>query len=451
MAALGEHEFRAVWITGVAAVVMLVVAAGGLVCKRRGYLESRYAKRGLSCSLVVVGLFVASLVIRSDYSIQKKDVRKYSAGDQKYDATKQAGNEVLSRLEKSTDADAPLTFSIYDVCVGKVSQRVHRDGPVAGPRVEVIDQQVLTEKIKADARALGADVVGITPLDQRFVLAKDNEGRPVHLNHKFAIVLGKGLNYRLASPTAPLPWQDQYAALPEEITAALTGDGVNGASKYSSEAVQDVRNTLEFFQDGGRIAVELAAEIRSYGYPARAHFGRWSEVQVLPLAVEAGLGEVGKNGMLISKKFGPRGSFPIVTTDLPLIPDQQEDLGIQEFCKRCNKCARACPVQAIPAGAPSVIGGLIKWPLDGQKCWDFIKANPKCMACMGACPYNKKDFFIHRLATWLITRKSVVADVLLVKLDDLLGYGDNALAFKESVSRQKKAVSGVSANGGMNQ
>jgi ferredoxin len=165
------------------------------------------------------------------------------------------------------------------------------------------------------------------------------------------------------------------------------------------------------------------------------------------VAVEAGLGEVGKNGVLINKKFGPRGSFPIVTTDLPLIPDEQLDLGIQEFCKRCNKCARACPVQAIPAGDPISSGGLLKWPVDGQKCWGFIKANPKCMACIGACPYNKKDLFAHRLATWLIARKSIVADVLLVKLDDLLGYGQSALAFRQSILQHGGTPSAVRSNG----
>jgi reductive dehalogenase len=432
VAALEEHETRACAISFSVAVLAFLALPAGIILKRRGRLEGRAVRSTLiSCNLLAA-LFIASLLIRSDYSLTRKDIRQNVTGEVKYDATTQPGNEVLQKLEKAVNQDV-LTFSIYDVCVGKVSHRVLRDGPVSPERVEVTNPALLTEKIKADAKELGADVVGITKLDPRFVITKDNDGNPVRLNHKYAIVIGKGLDYRLANPTAPSPWEKQYSAIPEELAAVLSGKNVQSTHAIPPADIEEMRKTLEFFQDGGRIAVELAGEIRSFGYPARAHFGRWSEVQVIPVAVEAGLGEVGKNGVLIGPRFGPRGSFPIVTTDLPLIADNQADLGIQEFCRVCNKCARACPVLAIPNGAPVVVDGLSKWPVDGNKCWSFIKSNPKCMACMGACPYNKKNLAIHRLAGWLITRKSVVANWLLVKLDDALGYGAAALAFKREL------------------
>jgi reductive dehalogenase len=447
VAALEEHEARACAISAFVMVFALLALPAGIILKRCGRLENQAARSALiSCNLLGA-LFIASLLIRSDYSMDKKDIRQNVAGDIKYDATTQPGNEVLLKLEKAVNEDV-LTFSIYDVCVGKVSHRVLRDGPVSSERVEVTNRALLTEKIKADARELGAQVVGITELDPRFVFMKDNNGNPVQLKHKYAIVIGKGLDYRLANPIAPSPWEKQYSAIPEELAAVLSGRNVQSTHELPPTDIEDMRQTLEFFQDGGKIAVELAGEIRSFGYSARAHFGRWSEVQVIPVAVEAGLGEVGKNGVLISPKFGPRGSFPIVTTDLPLIPDNQVDLGIQEFCRTCNKCVRACPVLAIPTGAPVVANGLSKWPVDGDKCWTFIKGNPKCMACMGACPFNKKDLAIHRLAGWLIARKSIVANWLLVRLDDALGYGATALAYKRESERSASASQpSVAANG----
>ncbi len=428
VAALEEHEMKACVVSAFITALALLILPIGFLLKRRGKFEGRTVRRMLIAGNLLSGLFIASLLIRSDYSLEKKDIRQNLTGEVAYDASLQPGNEVLLNLEKAVNKDV-LTFSIYDVCVGKVSHRVLRDGPVAPDRVEVTNRALLTEKIEADARELGADTVGITELDPRFVFIKDNDGNPVQLKHKYAIVIGKGLDYRLANPVAPGPWTKQYSAIPEELAAILSGKNINSTHVIPPEEIEKMRETLEFFQDGGRIAVELAGEIRSFGYSARAHFGRWSEVQVVPVAVEAGLGELGKNGVLISPKFGPRGSFPIVTTDLPLIPGKQVDLGIQEFCRMCNKCAQACPVRAIPTGQPAVINGLSKWPLDGEKCWAFIKDNPKCMACMGACPYNKKDMVIHRLAGWLIARKSLVANWLLVKLDDTLGYGATALAF----------------------
>ena len=428
LAALEEHEARACAISVFIMIFAFLALPAGIMLKRSGRLENQTIRRTLISGNLLAALFVASLLIRSDYTLTSKDIRQNLKGEVEYDATMQPGNEVLHKLETAVNEDV-LTFSIYDVCVGKVSHRVLRDGPVSSERVEVTNRALLTEKIKADARELGADVVGITELDPRFVFTKDNNGNPVQLKHRYAIVIGKGLDYRLANPVAPSPWEKQYSAIPEELAALLSGKKVESTHAMSPADVEDMRQTLEFFQDGGKIAVELAGEIRSFGYAARAHFGRWSEVQVIPVAVEAGLGEVGKNGVLISPKFGPRGSFPIVTTDLPLIADNQVDLGIQEFCRTCNKCARACPVLAIPTGAPVVANGLSKWPVDGDKCWTFIKGNPKCMACMAACPFNKKDLAIHRIAGWLIARKSVVADRLLVKLDDALGYGASALAF----------------------
>jgi len=428
VAALEEHEARACAISACVAVLAFLALPAGISLKRCGRLENQAIRISLMSGNVLAALLIASLLIRSDYSLSRKDIRQNLTGEVNYDATTQPGNEVLQKLEKAVNEDV-LTFSIYDVCVGKVSHRVLRDGPVSPERVKVTNRALLTEKIKADARQLGADVVGITELDPRFVFTKDNDGNPVQLKHKYAIVIGKGLDYRLANPVAPCPWEKQFSAIPEELAAVLSGKNVQSTHAIPPADIEEMRQTLEFFQDGGRIAVELAGEIRSFGYPARAHFGRWSEVQVIPVAVEAGLGEVGKNGVLISPKFGPRGSFPIVTTDLPLIPDNQADPGIQEFCRTCNKCARACPVRAIPTGAPVVVNGLSKWPVDGNKCWTFIKSNPKCMACMGACPFNKKDLAIHRLAGWFIARKSVVANWLLVRLDDALGYGATALAF----------------------
>ncbi|MBI1752802.1 MAG: 4Fe-4S ferredoxin [Acidobacteria bacterium] len=423
--ALAEHEFRAVAVSLGATLLIIGLILLLLALSRRGALESLYARRGLKAGLAVTALFTASLVIPSEASLPRKDIRRFTTGTQAYDASTQPGNEIFTQIEKkqaSSDKDV-MTFSIFDVCVGKVSHRVSRDGEVSPNRVEVINPGILTQKLKADAKALGADVVGITELDPRFVFQKDNEGNPVRLKHRYAIVLGKGLDYKLSHPTAPLPWQSLYSSIPEEVAAVLSGRQVQTATQIPEETLNEYRETLEFFSDGGRTAVELASLIRSYGYPARAHFGRWSEVQVVPLAIMAGLGELGKNGMLVNPAFGPRGSFPIVTTDLPLIPDRQVDLGIQEFCRACAKCADACPPRAVPQGDPALVNGLLRWQVDGTKCFSYIKTNPKCMACVGACPYNKKDYFVHRLAVTAIARKSRVMNWLMLRLDNLLGYG----------------------------
>ncbi|ACL63714.1 4Fe-4S ferredoxin, iron-sulfur binding protein [Anaeromyxobacter dehalogenans 2CP-1] len=432
-AALVEREWRATWISLATALGCAALGAGLLLAKRRGALEGSRARWTLRGVLGLAALLALALVIPSDRSFPDKRVGA-ATPTQAYDATTQPGNDVLGKVERSRGPDGrdELTFSVYDVCVGKVAHRAARDGSVAPVAVEVTEPAVLAAQIKDEARALGAQVAGITELHPQFVFQKDNDGQPVALHHRYAIVIATGLDYRLASPSAPLPWRDYYSSIPEEVAAVLSGRSTNPAVPIPPETVQEYRDTLEFYAEGGRVAVELAKAIRSLGYPARAHFGRWAEVQVIPLAIAAGLGELGKNGMLINDRFGPRGSFAVVTTDIPLAVDRQRDLGVQEFCRVCNKCADACPVSAVPrgeAGAPA--GGVSRWQVDGPKCWTYLKINPKCMACTGACPFNKKDLLAHRWAVALIARKSVAANRLLVWLDDLLGYGRSAFRLRD--------------------
>lgn len=428
---LAEQERRAA-LLGFSLFLIMCAGAVFLVgLKRRGALESAKARRTMIWTLAGITLSIAVLFIPTKYYTPKRSCGTTEVvGEQaRYDTRRQPGAGLFVKSNKTVSSDV-LTLTVYDICVGKISHRIHRDGPVNPVRINIVNPGVLAEKIKDDARSLGAHVVGITRLRPQYVFSHDVAGNPITLAHKYAIVLGIGMNYRLASPSAPLPWEDYYSALPEEIAAELSGLMVHSSMKVSKKVVDEVREAMQFFSEGGSAAVQLAQHIRQMGYPARAHLhNRAGEVQIIPLAIEAGLGEMGKNGILITSEFGPRGSFCVVTTDLPLVPDTPVDIGVKEFCMVCNKCARSCPVQAIPYGDPKVVNGVVKWPLDGEKCFGFLASNPKCMACIGSCPYNKQDYFVHRMATYLISRKSIVADYLMTQLDDFLGYGRESMVF----------------------
>jgi epoxyqueuosine reductase len=70
-------------------------------------------------------------------------------------------------------------------------------------------------------------------------------------------------------------------------------------------------------------------------------------------AVEAGLGTLGLNQMLLTTRFGPRVVLSGVMTDLDLPCD--EPLA-DELClglEACGRCAAICPEQAIPLRAPA--------------------------------------------------------------------------------------------------
>ncbi|SVD96133.1 uncharacterized protein METZ01_LOCUS448987, partial [marine metagenome] len=123
--------------------------------------------------------------------------------------------------------------------------------------------------------------------------------------------------------------------------------------------------------------------------------------------------------------LGPRHKTAVVTTDLPLVPDKPIDFGLQDFCSKCRKCARECPVQAIPFGDKVLYNGYEIWKPDVVKCTSYRTTNPQgsaCSRCMKICPFNKEGLFTHWVALWMAI-KLPFSRSFLIWLDDVLGYG----------------------------
>ena len=72
--------------------------------------------------------------------------------------------------------------------------------------------------------------------------------------------------------------------------------------------------------------------------------GLIGDVSLRHAAVEAGLGEIGLNRLLLTKRFGPRIRLGVVLTTAPLKPDQRF---AEKVCDDCGDCVRACPAEAI--------------------------------------------------------------------------------------------------------
>ncbi len=254
------------------------------------------------------------------------------------------------------------------------------DTPVAPVRMQVEDTAEMSREIKRVARFFGADLCGITDLDDRWLysarvdvrdMSETEHGLPSGLNA--VIVLGHEMDEQLV------------ATYPSALAGAATG------REYSHEAA---------------IVMQLAAYIRNLGYEAVASMNDTG--LVIPYAIKAGLGEYARNQLVITREFGPRLRFSKIFTNLPLDHDRPEPLGVRAFCDICTKCADACPVKALPHGPPEVGGanvsairGVRKWTSDAEKCFGFwAKTATDCAICMRVCPFNR-DFSRpgHRL--WL--------------------------------------------------
>jgi ferredoxin len=271
---------------------------------------------------------------------------------------------------------------------------VTADGPVAAAR-QGSGVSKNTRLVKEILRYLGADLCGICALDPACVYTHvgrgpEPYGQKIELDHAFAVVFAVQMEFDMIStaPKAPVI--------------------VETAKQYLAAA---------------RIATVTAGMIRRLGFPARAHMaGSNYAALVPPLAWKAGLGELGRIGILLTERYGPRVRLGLVTTDLPLQVDQPVLFGVQDFCERCLKCADNCPAGAISKGGKVLDNGSERWVLDREACYRYWrKAGTDCARCIFVCPYSKPDTPVHNAARWAVSRSSH-AQSLAVKADDFF-YG----------------------------
>jgi ferredoxin len=143
------------------------------------------------------------------------------------------------------------------------------------------------------------------------------------------------------------------------------------------------------------ICVTLANLIRSWGFKARALTPENSPYMVVPTFIDAGMGEQGRMGIVVTKEFGNNFRPAAVATDMPLIVDKPVDFGLQDFCDKCEACRDACPVGAI-AKERTVARGVHRWQVEDQKCrryWDTL--GHSCAICQASCPWNFDSTFLH--------------------------------------------------------
>ncbi len=285
--------------------------------------------------------------------------------------------------------------------------------PPEGAKIDVTDPQRITRDIKKVATWFGADRVGICRLDRRWVYSHIYEGQP-RMGRGSERIVGK-------SKRQEIPEEFQYAVVmafeqdydllmryPTYIASAATSMG------YSRMAITNAY---------------LSAFIRNVGFEAIDCTTNDVALSI-PMAIQAGLGELGRHGLLIAPKFGPRVRISKVITDLPLVPDEPLEFGVTPFCTACEICAEMCPSQSIPYGertaepsSTSNAGGVLKWPTNAETCRMYwARANKPCTICVACCSYNKPDTWLHRMVWWF-TDHVRWADPLYVKTDSLLGYG----------------------------
>ncbi len=303
------------------------------------------------------------------------------AGTERYDSYYrshdefQAADDFLRAMpplgSSGSPADAAMMGSLFESIleIGRANASGDPGATGSSPsnRRPRLDPAEASLKLKSVARHLGADAVGVGPLNPAFVYSHVGRtfygqrwGEEIQLSHPWAISIGVAMDHGFLRRYAP--------GFPVILESALA---------YAKAAV---------------VAVQLALYIRRLGHSARAHHLRDYQLLSVPVAIDAGLGELGRSGVLINREFGSAFRLATVTTDMPFAVDDPVDLGVQQFCEKCRLCAMACPSGAIPRGEKIAVRGVRRWKLSAGRCYHYWRTcGSDCALCLVACPWSQPD------------------------------------------------------------
>jgi len=216
----------------------------------------------------------------------------------------------------------------------------------------------LWDEIIQKAESLGVDLIGFAPIDENLIFENDYVGG-IELLYENGIVMGIEMDYD-AINTAPNP------------PAGL--------------------ESLRIYAELGEATNKLADFIRSKGYRVVACHPLGGPILYPAMAVKANLGKIGSQGLLITKKFGPRQRLSLISINAgPLPENKSEEFEISKFCEKCRRCINFCPVNAI-LDKPHINENGTITRIDSEKCFEYFYETTGCSVCIEKCPFHKVGY-----------------------------------------------------------
>lgn len=414
---LREREWRAAWISAVVGLGLLAGLAAPLGLAFPGWELVVAAELGaLALLLILLALPLgASGVIRvvgAQAPVDERDAvfhrfYRLEPGMEEYeeyyrdDLERKTFDDRVRAMPGLAAPDSksfhphtsPFARATFDVIEGIVGELDSPPAPLQEHRVEQ-SPELLARRIKGFARHHGARLVGCTRLNPAYIYSHNARGpgawgAPIELAHGYAVAIAVEMDHELVR------------LAPAGATLAESG------GQYLESA---------------KIALLVARYLQRLGWEARAHVDMNYRVLCVPIAVDAGLGELGRIGMLLTPQYGPRVRLAVVTTTAPLLQDPPGRFGAAAFCEVCLKCADACPANAIARGPREIHAGVEKWQSRGDTCYRYWRTQgTDCALCMRVCPFSHPSSLVHDMIR-LAVRRNRLARRLALWGDDLC-YG----------------------------
>lgn len=218
---------------------------------------------------------------------------------------------------------------------------------------------VYSKQIKEIANGLGADLCGIASIDRFGEAPAGFNPKDVLPECKSVIVMATRFTHSTLQAASTVP----YTVVRNELS-----------SKMNTMAIQ-LSNALEGL---GVLAVPTGA-IGPDEYDKKT--GKYRGIISLKHAgVQAGLGKIGKNTLLVNEKFGNMIWLNAVLTSAEL---EADPIAAYEGCiPGCSLCVEACPVKALDGVS-----------MNQMDCWRHAFGEKdggdwriKCYTCRKICP-----------------------------------------------------------------
>lgn len=276
-------------------------------------------------------------------------------------ARKRADKDLLNERLSAAGFYGQRAINRPDIINDRIVHRGFTVDIIETPRAE-IDPALMSKKVKAFGLHMGAAKVGIAELNQDWVYSYHFSDEPNILDYKYIICMAF-----LMDPFM----QSTQTGMTHNFEVGL---------KYSYASLASVM---------------LGNAIRNLGWRAKP-LPPAMPAFVVPTFIDAGIGEQGRMGIVVSKEFGNAFRPGAVATDMPLVTDKPVDFGLQDFCEKCQVCADTCPANAITKGGKEVVRGVRRWNVDDDKCTRFCNSiNRPCGVCQSVCPWNHRNNMFH--------------------------------------------------------
>jgi epoxyqueuosine reductase QueG len=228
----------------------------------------------------------------------------------------------------------------------------------------------LEKETEEMATQLGADIFGVASADAFDDAPSGHHPKDVLPNAKSVIVIGMKM---LDAQTDILPVEGEH------LTASSRQEMFRGHNAFISQDLDRIGYSIaRFLEKKGFKAYHQMAS--TGGTDPRYLMGLLS---LKHMAVQAGLGVLGYNSLLITQQFGPRLRLAAIVTNAEMKPHTPIN---KNFCQTCqNPCISLCPANALKKPSRES-----HYELNKFACSQYLSTRPTCSICLKMCPIGSQ-------------------------------------------------------------